>query len=293
MMKNLLTILFICATFSLFSQEIGFGFRAGLNFNRIQGDSEMDGNADLEDFTSNTGFHVAATFNWKATDLMGVRGELVYNQKGGRRSYDGPSYLTLTTNNGVKIPSNGNRKQNLNLTTSYIDIPVVGYYRPIERFEVFAGASVGFLVSASVFGELDYSGGMTAAGSGIEPFLYEIDGNYLSDKPGRAIFDNPPTTVSVGGSTTAEVPASAGVYYEFEKDRGNLYKAIDLGAVAGVSIFLNGSLFISGRINYGLSDITKQEADVSLKSLDSSGQFITRNDNDRNISIQTSIGFSF
>ncbi len=292
-MKNLLTIFFASMALSIFAQDIGFGFRTGLNFNRIQGDSEMNGDTELESFSSNTGFHVAATFNWKATDLMGLRGEIVYNQKGGKRSYEGPSYLTLTsTTNGAQIPTTGNRKQSVNLTTSYIDIPVVGYYRPFEKLEIFAGASLGFLVSAPTFGEVEYSGGMTAAGSGIEPFIYEIDGNYLSDNPGEAFFENPPNTVSVGGTTTAEVPASAGVYYEFDRDRGNLYRTIDLGAVAGLSIFLNGSLFISGRINYGLSDITKQEADVSLRSLDN-GQFITRDDMDRNISIQTSIGFSF
>ncbi len=292
MMKNFLTIILSCIYVSLMAQDIGFGFKAGLNFNNIKGDSEVANGTELEDFTSNTGFHVGATFTWKATDLMGVRGELVYNQKGGRREFEGPSYLTLTSTNGTIIPTTGTRKQNLNLTSSYIDIPVVGYYRPFEWLEVHAGVSLGFLVSANVFGEVDYSDGRTDMGSGVEPIHYEIDGNYVSDNINKAFFENPPSTITIGGNTTVEIPSSVGVYYEFDEDLGNLYKAIDIGAVAGISFFLNGSLYISGRLNYGLSDMTKQAADVSLVSKNGD-QFITRNDTDRNFSIQTSIGFAF
>ena len=292
MMKNLLTALLVFAFFSMTAQEFGFGFRAGLNFNSIQGDSETANGTELEDFTGNTGFHVGATFNWKVTDLMGFRGELVYNQKGGKRAFEGPSYLTLTSTNGTVLQTSGVRKQNLNLTSSYIDIPVVGYYKPFEWLEVYAGASLGFLVSANVFGEVDYTEGRTDMGSGVEPIHYEIDGNYLSDNIRKSFFENPPKTITIGGNTTVEIPNSVGVYYEFDEDPGNLYKIIDLGAVVGISVFVNGSLFISGRLNYGLSDITKQDADVSLVSKNGN-QFITRDDMDRNFSIQTSIGFAF
>ena len=291
MMKNILTILLVLIGLSLSAQEIGFGFKAGLNFNSIDGDSEMANGKELENFTSNTGFHVGATFSWKATDLMGVRAELLYNQKGGRRSFEGPSYFKLVTTNGNTLNTTGNRKQNLNLTTSYIDIPLVGYFKPIEKVEIYGGASIGFLVSASVFGEMNYTDGVSG-GSKVQDFRYEIDGSYLSDKPGEAFFDNPRKTITIGGNSTAEIPGSAGVYYEFSEDLGNLYKVIDLGLVGGISVFLNGSLYLSGRINYGLSDITKQASDVSLVSKNGS-QFITLDDNDRNFSIQTSIGFAF
>ena len=285
-MKKIFTFLLVAFCFTLSAQEIGFGFRAGLNFNSFVGDSETDGNGtELEDFTNNTGFHVGATFTWKATELMGLRGELVYNQKGGRRNFEGPSYLILTSTTGDDIFTTGTRKQNLNITTSYIDFPITGYFKPIPNVEIFGGFNVGFLVSASVFGEVNYSG------TNIEAFRYEVDGNYLSDKPQEAIFGDPSKTVSVGNNTV-EVPNSAGVYYEFMEDMGNLYKAVDIGAIGGISVFLNGSLFVAGRINYGLTDTTKEAADVSLTSKNGD-QFITRNDDDRNLSLQASIGFSF
>lgn len=285
-MKNIFTLLLIAFCFTLSAQSIGFGFRAGLNFNSFAGDSETDANgAELEDFTSNTGFHVGATFTWKATDLMGVRGEFVYNQKGGRRSFEGPSYLTLTTTSGNDLPTTGTRKQNLNITTSYFDFPITGYFKPIPSIEVYGGVNVGFLVAANVFGEVNYSG------SNFEAFRYEVDGNYQGDRHGAAVFDTPSKTVSVGNSTV-EVPSSAGVYYEFTEDMGNLYKTVEMGAVGGISIFLNGSLFVAGRINYSLNDITKEAADVALTSKNGD-QFILRDDDDRNLSIQASIGFSF
>ncbi|HHM21310.1 MAG TPA: PorT family protein [Bacteroidetes bacterium] len=291
-MKHIFLLLFPFIAFSLAAQDISFGFRAGLNFNRIDGDVESDGGKEVEQYTGNTGFHVGASFTWKVTELMGLRAELIYNQKGARRQFDGPSYLDLKTTNGSVLSSTGTRQQNLNLTTSYIDIPVMGYFKPIEQVEIFAGAHLGFLVAANAFGELKYSNGRTSTGSAFEDFRYEIDGNYLSDKPGEAIFDNPPKTITIGGGATAEIPGSAGVYYEFSKDMGKLYKVIDVGAVGGIAVFLSGSLYISGRANWGLMDITKTGADVSLIRKDGDA-FLLRNDKDRNFSIQTSVGFEF
>lgn len=291
-MKNTFTILFLLFGLTLSAQDIGFGFRAGLNFNSFQGDSETDGGVDLEEYTNNTGFHVGATFTWKATDLMGLRGELLYNQKGSRWKYEGASYYDLVTSSGTRIPTTGNRNQSLNLTTSYIDLPVTGYFKPVEQVEIFVGVSLGFLVATSTFGELNYSDGRTNAGVNFETFRYEIDGSYIGDEPGEGSFETPPKTVSIGGGATAELPNSAGVYYEFTEDLGNLYKAIDIGGIAGISFYLNGSLFVSGRVNYGLNDITKEAADVSLRSKNGDA-FITRNDKDRNFAIQASIGFSF
>ncbi len=296
MIKTLYVFMFIFLGTSLMAQEFGYGFKAGLNSNSFKGPSETDANGnELEEFTSNGGFHVGAIVTWKATDLMGLRGEFIFIQKGGRRSFDGPSYLNLTSTAGDVVATTGNRKQNINITTSYIDIPVTGYFKPVEWLEIYGGVNVSFLVSASVFGELTYSNGkmvVNGAGTDPDPFSYEIDGNYISGDPGEAVFANPPKIVRVGTSTLVEIPSSAGVYYEFDEDRGNLYKAIDFGALAGISVYLNRGLFVSARINYSLTDVTKQNADVSLVSRDN-GKFITRDDDDRNFSLQASIGFSF
>ena len=68
--------------------------------------------------------------------------------------------------------------------------------------------------------------------------------------------------------------------------------AIDFGLNAGVSFFVNRGLFLGFRANYGLSDVTKDIYDVSLAKLNN-GATIGRSDKDANLSLQTSIGFSF
>lgn len=73
MIKHSLSIILLFVCCSLNAQDIGFGFRAGLNFNSIKGDSEMSGGMDIEEYTNNSGFHVGATFTWAATELMGLR----------------------------------------------------------------------------------------------------------------------------------------------------------------------------------------------------------------------------
>lgn len=290
--RYILSLVLMTASISMVAQEIGYGFKAGLSFNSFNGDSEKDdaGNS-LESFSGNTGFHVGATFTWKATELMGVRGELMYSQKGGRRKFEGPSYLTLHPTAGNDLPSTGTRKMELNISSSTIEIPVMGYFKPVPWAELYAGGYAAFNISTTVFGDFAYTGGETPSGTAVADIRFEIDGNYASDNPGEASFTDPPTLIKAGASDII-IPRSASPYYEFTEDRGNLYKVLDLGLIGGLSLYLNRGLYVTGRVNYGMTDITRTRPDVSLSKLDN-GNFITRNDDDRNFSIQTSIGFSF
>ncbi len=289
-MLRFIAFFFVCCLAgTAFSQEFGYGFKAGLNFNSFNSDSETDAaGKELETFSGNTGFHVGAIFTWKATELMGLRGELLFSQKGGRRKFNGPSYYTLTASDGSVFNTTGTREQRLNVTNAYIDIPLMGYYKPVQWLELFAGGNIGFLVSSTAVGELKYSEGRIDQ-STVPAFDYELDFNYYSDDAGS--FTASEELIQVKGIDVALIE-TAGAYAEFDEDRGKLYKTIDAGLVGGLSLFFNKGLFISGRLNYGLSDITKSEADVSLVS-QNNGAFIARDDKDRNFSIQASIGFSF
>lgn len=274
------------------AQDFSFGFKTGLNFNNIKGELE-DENGGKETLDRNIGFHFGATFAWKITDIMGLRGELMYSQKGTKRNYQGSSYYNFITPDNEIVRTTGIRAEDLNVSNSYIELPIMGYIKPISRIEIYGGMSVGLLVGSSAFGNLKFSDIKTEAGSSATPNTidHELDFNYLSDKPGGRNFADPAETVKIN-NTSIPYPQTAGAYFEFVEDRGKLYKALDLGVVGGISFYLSKSLYVSGRINYGLLDITKSKADVSLSKLDN-GNFITRNDNDRNVSIQASIGFSF
>lgn len=283
MTRLILLLAVLLATQCATGQDFSFGFKTGLNFNNIKGEKE-----EGEALDRNIGFHFGATFSWNITDLMGLRGEFLYSQKGTKRSYDGTSYYHFFTANNDVIRTTGVRTQDLNVSNTYLELPVMGFFKPHSRFEVYGGMSFGVLVSSSAFGNLKYET-QSANPSTIE---HELDFKYLADRPREYTLASPASTVKIGGESIP-YPQSAGAYFEFVEDRGNLYKAIDLGVVGGVSVFLSKSLYISGRINYGLTDITKPRADVSLASLGDNGEFIERKDDDRNVSIQASVGFSF
>ena len=142
------------------AQDIAYGFKAGLNFNRILADAEMDdAGATVETFSGKTGFHVGATFTWKATDLMGLRGELMFSQKGYKRRYEGASYYDVTTDNGTVVNfGSGSRKMFISNANSYIDIPVMGYAKLFKWLEVHVGANIGLLVSSTAVGDFEFSG---------------------------------------------------------------------------------------------------------------------------------------
>ena len=88
-------------------------------------------------------------------------------------------------------------------------------------------------------------------------------------------------------------PSNIDAYYEAADNDENKFRTIDLGLNAGVAFFLNRGLYVGVRANYGLTDITNEGQDVSQVALTNTNQYVTRDDQDRNISIQASVGFRF
>jgi len=291
MRKFFLLFIIVCFASGAHAQDFSFGIKAGMNLNTFKGGAEADdaGNA-VESYSNGSGFHVGATFSWEATELMGLRGEFVFSQKGGDRSFAGPSYYILRPTSDHPIYATGTRKAELNVTNSYLELPVMGYFRPLPWLEIQAGGSVGFLISSTGFGDISFDG-TTSNGSPIS-LRHELDARYFTDKPGEATFINPPGTVQVSGENIP-YPQTAGAYFEFAEDRGNLYKIMEVSALAGISVYLNKGLYLSLRANYGLTDLTKSKADVSQVKLDDTHQFISRDDKDTDVSLQASVGFSF
>ncbi|MEY3051097.1 MAG: hypothetical protein RLY31_882 [Bacteroidota bacterium] len=292
MKKRICGCLLALAVGSVSAQDLGVGFKAGLNFNTFRGPTEQSSSdQSSERFDLNTGFHVGATLTYEATDLMGARVELLFTQKGGRRSYEGPSYYRLLEADRSSSWVSGMRKMDVSVNHSYLDIPLAGYFRPVPFLEVYAGGSVGVLLSATGFGELRF-GGSAQTFPPLPEFSHELDANFLSDVPGEVRLTDPPATISYQGKTYV-IPQAAGAYFEFGDDPGKLYRRLDAGVLGGLSVFLNGSLYVSGRMYYGLLDVTRTQADVSLRALDTDGNLVRREDDDRLMSLQCSIGFSF
>jgi len=295
-MKKLVLALFILSFFSLQNitaqaQTLTYGFKTGISLSKIDGPSEMDGNTVLEINDNANGFFVGALFRYWFTDLVGVKWELLYSQKGTDYNFTGPGYQILPTDVGSNIILTGNQRINLNISNSYFDIPVL-LYGKFGKFEIEGGVNIGFLLASTASGELGFNDGRSQAGSPVDNFLATLDYKYKKDNPGEVDFGLGTTTINVDG-TPQNIPRILQAYYQFPEDRGKYFNTIDFGLNVGAYYYWNQGLFLGGRFNYGLSDVTKDGYDVSKVALDGSQNFIPRSDKDRNIALQFSIGFSF
>lgn len=292
MRSIILSILFILAGCSVYAQgEFSGGFKAGLNFNNFDAPTE---NAN-ESFSNKTGFHIGISMVYSLTDIFGLKGELMYSQKGTQYDYSGDSYFTFYTtgaNAGIPIYATGKRDANFAITNTYIDLPVLVYARlGIVEFE--AGVNAGVLVSSRGSGALTFSG-TTLTGSAIEEFTTNLDmGYYSSEQGASAIESGANVTINTIG---AVLPSTINAYYEAADNDDKRYKTLDFGLNAGVAVYINSGLYLGFRANYGLTDVSNEAQDLSLEKLNINGAenpYIKRDDVDRNLSIQTSVGFRF
>lgn len=289
MRQSILFLFGLLLTCSLSAQEFHGGFRAGLNFVSFDGPREMGmGGQNYETFNTTTGFHVGATFALAFTDLIGVKADLMYSQKGGEILFEGPSYFYLYANRDDQQGDIifGDVNSEYGIVNSYIDIPLVAYYR-LGSLEIEGGVTAGFLVSSRVTGGSTYN----TPTFGVEnDIIFSIDGNYLSDPSGGA------GVISADGtmlSTGATAPGVISAFYNSNKDDA-LYRRLDFGLVAGVSYFLNSGLYLGVRYQYGLTDVTKGENDLRLTDEDGlEGREFNTDDEDFSRSIQASVGFRF
>jgi hypothetical protein len=271
--------------------QLSGGFVAGMNFSRFSGPLEMDGRGrDLEEFKFKTGFHVGGGLNLRMTEMAGFRVELLYAQKGTEYTYSGPSYWVFTTGQGKDIFSTGTRKTFLKIVNHYLELPLVAYAR-IGRLEFGGGGYFSYLISSTGTGDLTYDG-VIESGFIIAPFSIVLDFNYFSD-PFEQTGMEETQSVQVGGQAV-QVPESIGAQYEVVSvPNERLFRRWDYGLIGNLALYLNQGLHLGFRLNYGLQDLTREERDISRAELDADNRPIFRNDFDRNVTLQVSIGFSF
>lgn len=272
------------------NDNLGFGFRAGASIAKLDGPSELGPNGEeLEEFTMARGFHIGASVSYKFTDLVGMKAEFVYSQRGTEYKYDGPSYYVLGRRTLRTTTINGNREQTLDLSNVFLDIPVMAYYK-IGKLELCGGVNAGILLASTAGGSTNFEG-ISSLGNPIAPFQVGLNHNYKKDEAGEASSET--FDVSIDGSFPYTVPETVMAYYEFETKVENQYKTLDFGLVVGAAFYVNEGLYFSARYNHGLSDADVNTYDVSLQSLNTDGSFKYRDDDNRSRSWQFSVGFSF
>ncbi len=291
-MKNKIGFLFIALSIMMMGkmtgQSVSGGFKVGFNYSNIVGPSEMDnqGNA-LETMNFDNGFHIGAIVNFRLSDVLGLRTELLFSQKGTDYSFEGPSYWFFYPDENTTITSTGGtRKTRLFVSTSYFEVPLMIYGR-VGSFEFSGGPSIAFLTGSKATGEIKYSSPT------IDPFTVALEFNYNKDKPMKELVPNQPRQMVNSAGVEIPAPKTVGAYYAALGTTDKLYNVVDFGLNAGVSYYLNKGLFIGLRANYGLLDVTKNEQDISPSKYDEQAKtFFTNDDVDKNLSFQLSIGFN-
>ena len=292
-----LFLLLVLGSFTA-NAQLKYGFKTGLNFAHMTGPSEInDQGLDLETWKNTTGFHIGMTVSYKFTDNFGLRGELLYSKRGAKYTFDGQSYRFFqhTTGNVLTL---GSSRYLININNSYIDLPIMAYAR-VGDFEIYGGGYAGILIQSSGEGSLRYSGKNSNMvevydkSNNNKDLSFNLSYNYRKDDPGKgAIEGETPVTVQVG-ALVSETPKTLGAYYDYPNGSARLYNSLDFGVIGGLSYYISHALYLTARIQYGLSDLTKNSGDLSKSKVGANNELIFRDDKDKNFMIQASVGFSF
>jgi hypothetical protein len=273
----------------LAGQEFGFGFKAGLNLAKIIGDDEMGlSGATLEMHEITTGFNVGVMFEYRVTDYFGVMSELLYSQRGTKAEFDGPSFFRFFDDNDARFTIMGTRQQSTTITNAYLDIPVLAFGR-VGPLKVSAGVTTSVLVNTQAEGKVVFEG-TSSRGNPVGPFEIPLDYNYRKDEAGE--FSPSDDVIRIDGRN-GQLPSSLGAYYDFDEADEHLFKTVDVFLTGGLAVYFNQGFYIETRVNYSLTDITRESVDYSLSQLQQNGSVITRPDDDHNLSFQIAFGFSF
>lgn len=289
--SSLFFIVFLVLATQPAAAQLRYGFKTGLNFANIDGPSETDdAGKTLENWDNLTGFHIGITLAYPITDHFGVRGEFMYAKRGAKYTFDGQTYRNFTVNNNL-VTSTGTGRYLYTINNSYLDLPLTGYARWGD-FEFVGGAYAGLLIQSVGQGSHTYSG-ITAApqSSPTGELKFNLDYNFRRDKPGQG--EGAEEVIAKVNGANVELPKILGAYFDYPEDRGSLYQSLDYGLVGGLSYYLSRSLYFHARVQYGLADLTKNDADQSKARAGEGGAPVYRDDKDRTFAIQASVGFSF
>ncbi len=291
-MKKVLLIILILSSFNYlsYSQVAKIGFKAGLNSSMFSGPAETDdAGKSLETFNANTGFIVGVTLAFPFTKEFGVRGELLYGTNGGRKIFESENaYQSFKTVDNTPQTVYGYKRQNINVFNSYIQLPLTVYYKFFKKIELSTGLCPSFLVSSTGTGELK----QILKTSNTLPdgtLIQDLEYNYFKDNVSTKLGD--PVKFNLN-SEEIVTRTKLSAYEEYTTKNGNFYNSFDLGILAGIAYYFNGSLFVGARLYYGLNDVTNNNMDIALNKLNNN-KLIYRTDKDRNLDYQFMVGFQF
>ena len=286
-MRNILILIMVLGPILIQAQDFHFGIRAGLNNSKFLGPAETGA---IEEFSFDNGFHFGVVALMDLNDYFSLGTEILYDQMGTKYHYEGTSYFKFVVNGDLQVLYD-NTKLDLEISNSYINVPILLHFRPFKKLELIAGGYMGFLISPVAGGILDFG----------DKFFQGQEYKYYSDEAGREALFSSYISVKVpqedGTDEIVQIFETAGAYYQYStaqfEDRGTSFNWFDLGVTGGFQYFFNSSLYGGVRVEYGFLDLTNNKLDRSLMSLDEENEFIFRDDWDTNLNFQVSLGFRF
>ncbi len=271
------------------------GVRAGQNFSWIDGELE-----EGETYSLSLGFHFGINFTYQFTPKFGLRGELLYTQKGTKNDFldtlDSSFLLIDPLDSNIDaFFAQGSTELKMDISTGYLSIPITAHYNLSDKFELFGGASLDMLVGPSGRGTIDFS---DAAGEYF--FRQTYKHGYRSDDAQDlddliALDTNPFVIIDLNGEKESLYKTQT-AYQSLEEadlENGKKFRFFDSNIILGLNYFINNGFYIGVRGEYGLFDMTNENVDFSRTALDQDGGYLRRDDVDRSRSISVSVGFRF
>jgi len=294
---------------NLIAQEWKYGAKAGVNVSSLIGPMETNEAGDiLEETSFIAGFHIGPTMNYRFADNSSISVELLFSQKGGKNRFnDEDSYFFLLTavDDTLLSPSTfvrGTKKQTLVNNLGYLDLSGMYYYKLFSNFKIGIGATAGFMLNASGIGQTDFSGRYEESGQviGLDLFSIRNDYRYIRDEAIPDPFGQE-TLIQTNEVLVNEnplldklfAPKEVGAYFDFTEKQGHFFNRFDVGVNLELRWEMESGLYFGMRGNVGLLDATNNYYDFSRHDVDDNLERISRSDFDRNVSIQTSVGFNF
>lgn len=264
-MKNL-NIFFLLVAMLLFSTAYGqFGVKLGANMSASgsYGNSEEGETAELK-----LGYQGGIFYQLNVTDGFGIRAELNYEARGTVSKKDYTIGLPVVDPGSGMVLGIGEYAvvQEINSTQNYINIPVLAVLGD-GNFKYYIGPNVGFFLGGTA--EFERTIEVSLNGNVVNKTESSIDDVDWKDYESfKGIFTNPPS------------------------EDGDFINSLDIGINVGAMYYLTENLFVDLRVNQGLTDVTNNHYDNSIYPA-ADYTFPSREDTDRNFSVQLSVGYGF
>lgn len=301
-MKKIIQSTLVCfllfTALNSYAQDYNFGLRAGLNYSKLRGPLNKDAKY-TESYDWNNGIHFGVTFALNMTDFFGFRTELAYNQIGTKYRFESNSAPYVFRHKLNREVRYGKMVRELDINNSYLHIPLMVFIKPHRKIELYGGLYAQVNILSTVGGTIDFTDPKDIDGytGKTYSFIQSIDGNYFSDKV-RSAKSRQILQVELDIKDDKELitmPRSVGAYYELDANekKGNVYHYFDWGLEFGGSYYFNRSLYLGVTTMYGLTDVSNNKADVDYFNLGEYDLFKFKDDIDKNLSVQVSLGFKF